>query len=384
MVTPGVVVTSGAPRSLPIIRSQTVIGLVGTAEDEPDTNIPANGTLTLVTAPSEIAQFGTTGSIPSALRAIFNNTVSPVIVARFDHDDTDPAARAAALAAAITLLRNAESEIGLRPTFVIAPNETWNSTPSGDGPVPNDTANTVVSALNTLADAIGAIAICAAPPTSRALAISWVANNQNSRVLGVFPHIVPSEDGEAVVDPSSYFAGALARTDVEYGYWSNPALKRISGITRTSPRISFSFDNPTSDAGLLTGANLMAIVPHDGHRMWGSRLMTSATTLFRFLNVRRIEDAIGRQLASANAEAISREIRRGYFDFVSGQVNAFLSILRAQGAILEGICTPDSELNTQANLASGDVYFNLDYTPTIPAQRLNFSVNIRTLGLASI
>ncbi|WP_371254059.1 phage tail sheath C-terminal domain-containing protein [Orientia tsutsugamushi] len=52
--------------------------------------------------------------------------------------------------------------------------------------------------------------------------------------------------------------------------------------------------------------------------------------------------------------------------------NAYLTHLKALGAILGGQCYPDPELNTPANIAQGKVYFDFDFTPPYPAERIVF------------
>ncbi len=61
---------------------------------------------------------------------------------------------------------------------------------------------------------------------------------------------------------------------------------------------------------------------------------------------------------------------------VSESVNAYLRDLKAQGAILGGRCTPDLELNTASAIQDGRVYFNVEFTPTTPAEHITFRSRI--------
>ncbi|MBM3349989.1 MAG: phage tail protein, partial [Betaproteobacteria bacterium] len=65
-------------------------------------------------------------------------------------------------------------------------------------------------------------------------------------------------------------------------------------------------------------------------------------------------------------------ITRTYLDDVVESVNSYLAHLKALGAILGGQCYPDPELNTPANIAQGKVYFDFDFTPPYPAERIVF------------
>jgi len=57
---------------------------------------------------------------------------------------------------------------------------------------------------------------------------------------------------------------------------------------------------------------------------------------------------------------------------VTNSVNAYLRRLKAVGAILGGRCYADPELNTPENIALGRVYFDFDFTPPFPAERITF------------
>ncbi len=45
----------------------------------------------------------------------------------------------------------------------------------------------------------------------------------------------------------------------------------------------------------------------------------------------------------------------------------------ARGAILGGSCRPDPQRNTVENIADGRVYFDIEFTPAYPAERITFT-----------
>ena len=69
---------------------------------------------------------------------------------------------------------------------------------------------------------------------------------------------------------------------------------------------------------------------------------------------------------------MDRNIAHTHLDDVVESVNTYLVHLKALGAILGGKCYPDPELNTPANIAQGKVYFDFDFTPPYPAERIVF------------
>ena len=61
-----------------------------------------------------------------------------------------------------------------------------------------------------------------------------------------------------------------------------------------------------------------------------------------------------------------------YFDAIVDSVNAFLDSLKALGAIVDGKCWADPELNSAANISQGKTYFNFDFTPVYPGEQITF------------
>ncbi|HYN76910.1 MAG TPA: phage tail sheath C-terminal domain-containing protein, partial [Lamprocystis sp. (in: g-proteobacteria)] len=91
-----------------------------------------------------------------------------------------------------------------------------------------------------------------------------------------------------------------------------------------------------------------------------------------FLSVRRTADMIHESLLVAHQWAVDRNITKTYLEDVAAGVNAYLANLMAQGAILGGSCWADPSLNTPDQLAQGHVWFDFDFTPPTPAERITF------------
>ena len=70
--------------------------------------------------------------------------------------------------------------------------------------------------------------------------------------------------------------------------------------------------------------------------------------------------------------AVDRAITRTYLEDVAEGVRAYIAELVGLGALLGGTCRPSPELNTPATIAAGRVYFDVDFTPPSPAERVTF------------
>lgn len=182
----------------------------------------------------------------------------------------------------------------------------------------------------------------------------------------------PDADGETVDRPASaYAAGVIARSDDERGFWWSPSNRPVGGILGTGRDIDFALGDPNARANLLNEDEVTTIVRLDGWRLWGNRTLSSDPK-WAFLSVVRTADAINDAILRSHLWAVDRNITRTYLEDVAEGVNAYLRELVGLGALLGGICAPSPELNTPQTIAAGRVYFDVDFTPPAPAERVTF------------
>ena len=86
----------------------------------------------------------------------------------------------------------------------------------------------------------------------------------------------------------------------------------------------------------------------------------------------RTADILNDSLLRAHLWAVDRNISRTYFEDVAEGVNAYIRELVGLGALLGGRCYPTPELNTKETVAAGRVYFDIEFTPPPPAERVTF------------
>ncbi|WP_375614191.1 phage tail sheath subtilisin-like domain-containing protein [Bartonella sp. AC151YNML] len=238
------------------------------------------------------------------------------------------------------------------------------------------TSNPVAAELIGIAERLRAIVVLDAPNTTDEAALSTAKDFDSKRAILIDPFVKVNRDGKIIEQPASAaVAGVIAKTDFDNGFWHSPSNKVINGIVGTARPIDFSIGDRSSRANLLNEQNITTIIRENGYRLWGNRTLSNDTK-FAFLSVVRTADMINDAILRGHLWAVDRNIKKTYMNDVSESVNAYLRDLKAQGAILGGRCTPDLELNTASAIESGKVYFNVEFTPTTPAEHITFRSRI--------
>lgn len=346
----------------------SVIGIVGTAPAAADADVPLN-TPILLTTPRSAAILGATGTLPQAIAAIHAQGYAPIIVAVrvpdvADDPTTQDNERLAAVIGGtdtgtgartgIAALETARSVLGVVPRVLLAPGFTQ--------------YKLVADALIAQAEKLRAVALIDGPNSTTAAAIAYRAQFDSARAYLIDPWAVA--DG-AVVPASPYVAGLIAKVDNERGFWWSPSNNPLLGIERPARPIDFGLGRVDSESNLLNEPGVATLITEQGIRLWGNRTCSSDPK-WAFLSVRRTADMIHESLLQAHLWAVDRAIGKAYVRDVQESVNAYLRHLKSVGAILGGRCWLDEELNTPANIAAGRVYFDFDFTPPAPAERVTF------------
>ena len=259
----------------------------------------------------------------------------------------------------ISALIGAESVIGHAPKILIAPGRS--------------DSETVANALISAADRLRAVACIEGPSTTDAEATAYRDSFGARRAFLVDPGVkVTDADDETVDRPNSpYVAGVIARSDAERGFWWSPSNRLITGIVGTGREIDFTLGDANARANLLNEQEVATIIRQTGYRLWGNRTC-SADPKWAFLSVVRIADALDDSLLRAHLWAVDRNITRTYLTDVAAGVDAYIAELVGLGALLGGRCYPTPDLNTPTTYQDGKVYFDFDFNPVYPAERITF------------
>ena len=341
-----------------------------------DEAFPLNTPVLVAGDQVQAAQLGSTGTLPDAMDGIFDQTGAVVVVVRVaqeNNSDSDPGTITNVIGGVdvgtgayegVHAFLGSETANGFCPRILCAPG----FTSERDG-----TANPVVAELVGIAERLRAVIIADGPNTTDAAAITYRGDWGSKRVYVVDPGVkIRNSLGEIVDRPASArVAGVIARIDNEMGFWHSPSNKVINGIVGTSRDIDFTLGDKNCRANLLNENEIATIIRHDGFRLWGNRT-ASDDPKFAFLSVTRVGDLIADSILRAHMWAVDRNITRTYLEDVQQGVNDYIARLVALGALLGGECYPSPGLNTPAGIADGQVYWDYEYTPPYPAERLTF------------
>lgn len=361
--------------------SSSVIGIIGTAPEAKEEDFPLN-TPTLITGSyTEAARLGKTGTLPSAINAILAQTGAVIVVVRVEEDkieDTDEIdseatqlniigeAKADGTFAGSYSFLASKSKLGVAPRILLAP---------------GFSTKEVVVELTKIAERLHAIIVADTPTDSDENIIKFVEDCASDRVYAVYPQVINTKNETEPASP--YVAGVIAKSDNDNGFWCSPSNKTINGIVGLNKSVDFSLGDASCRANYLNEKNIATIINQDGYRLWGNRTTVNDGS-YKFLCVRRTADIISDSILAAHLWAVDRNIVKNYLTDVVESVNAFLSDLRSQGAILAGKCYANKELNTASNIANGQVYFDFEFTPAYPAEQVTFRAYLNNENLEEI
>lgn len=357
--------------------SSSVIGVIGTAPEAKDEDFPLNTPVLIAGSLTEAAKLGKTGTLPAALEGILSQTGAMVVVVRIAEGESEESddetllnvigeAKADGTYTGLYSFLASKSKLGVAPRILCAP---------------GFSVEEVVSEMISIAERLRAIVVADCPDANNEELIKFVTDCASARVYAVYPEVINTKN--ETVPASPYVAGVIARTDNEQGFWCSPSNKTINGIIGLSKPIDFSLGDSSCRANYLNEQNIATIINQDGYRLWGNRSTVNEGS-YKFLCVRRTADIISDSILQSHLWTVDRNIVKNYLTDVVESVNAFLSALRAQGAILAGKCYANKELNTAANIANGQVYFDFKFTPAYPAEQVTFRVYLNSENLEEI
>ena len=281
--------------------------------------------------------------------------------------------------------------MGFFAKILIAPGFSQNS----------DAASALLEAANTMR----AMALIDSPPAtsaSAALASRGAAGNAfdsaSTRAILCYPQetffdagIIPTGvtlQGTAPVRTnanatstgpySQWIAGAIAARDLANGYWWSPSNAQVNGILGPDVTLYASMLDSASDVNNLNAAGIVTVFNAfgSGLRVWGNRsaAFPTVTTPDNFISVRRTMDVIEESVQLAMLQFIDQPISNALITAILASVNAFLRTLIQRGALVAGAASYNPAENPPAQIAAGQLVFDIDVMPPPPAERLTFNV----------
>lgn len=347
----------------------SVIGMVGTASGgEAAAGVPVliagsrkEAARLFGEADPSAASVPKDNTLPYALNGVFDQTGAQIVVvkvalpAKGEKGATDESV----LQEGIDALLGAESSVHKTPRILVAPGFSDRSL--------------VSDRLKQVAERLRGIAIVDGPDKDNKKAIDAAGTLANPRVYLVDPKVKVSIGADKVrPEPaSSRVAGVIAKSDSERGFWWSPSNRAVAGIVGTSRPVDFALGDRNASANLLNEGKVATIIHQGGYRLWGNR-SCSADSKWQFISVRRTADLINDALQRSHLWAVDRNITKTYVEDVTEGVNTYLRYLKKIGAIINGKCWADPEINTWDQVVDGKVTFDFDFTPPYPAEHITF------------
>lgn len=235
-------------------------------------------------------------------------------------------------------------------------------------------ANPVGVALASIVDRLRAVAFLDGPGTDYADAVEYRNDYGSQRISIVDPGVLSwdTENSIYVTKPASaYAAGIQARIDEEKGFWysfSNEVIQNIGGPARP---VDFTPNDRDCEANMLNAAQITTIIHDDGFRFWGLR-GTGQDPLWAQLSVRRTADMVYESLERAERSRLDKPFSYQLLSGIEGDVNSYLRLLRARGALIGGKCWIDPTVNTPATFAAGELTVDFDLEPPACLEHLQF------------
>jgi uncharacterized protein len=221
----------------------------------------------------------------------------------------------------------------------------------------------------------------------------WNTNNSRNELL--FPKWKKSNpdprgaEGSTVIESySAIKAGVMAANDVANGYWFSSSNKEIKGIVGPEQIITASLTDQTAQNQLLNAAGITTYFNSFGTSTvtWGNRssMFPSDTQAVNFLNIQRVKDILEDSIEAAMLPYVDQPINKGTIDSVRATVNTFIRTLVQRGALIDGSCTFDPNLNPTEQLASGQVVYSLTFMAPTPMERITFNSFVDTSLLSTL
>lgn len=239
------------------------------------------------------------------------------------------------------------------------------------------TANPVVAAMVGVAPRLRAAILADGPNTTNAAAVQYRQDWGSDRLMVIDPGVMAfdADGGVNVGKPASaYAAGLQAKMDNERGFWWPFSNQPIAGVVGAGRPIAFDLSDRNSEHNYLNENAVTTVIRQEGYRFFGLR-STASDPNWAFLSVRRIADQVREEIENSFWWALDRPFSAQLVREIVESVNAYLRLLRTEGAIVGGKCWLNPDFNPPVNLLAGKLTLDFDIEPVAPIERLTFRIH---------
>lgn len=358
-----VIETSTGPKYLPLV-STAVIGVVVTAPDASAGAYPLN-TPVLALEPSKAAtELGAAGTGRAALQAIADQVTCPVIIVR-----VAPGADAAATAVNVIgadgggaktgmqALLSAQAVTSMRPRIIGAPGLD---------------AVTVATALGVLAGKLNGMAYARGTGATAAQVATYRNTFSARELMLVWPDFTFGGADASVVGRA---LGLRARIDQMVGFHKTLSNVAVQGVTGIVPAISWDLQSSSTDAGVLNGADVTALIQSKGFRFWGSRTCSSDPE-FAFESAVRTNQVLKDTIAEGLMAFSDTPLTPSRAKDIVERINKLFARLKRDGKLIGARAFLEPGANPAGQLAAGQLVIKYKFTPVPPLEDLTLMAEI--------
>lgn len=184
-------------------------------------------------------------------------------------------------------------------------------------------------------------------------------------------------DATVLTPPSPYFAGIISASDNERGFWFSPSNRQIQGILGVELNLTAAINDENSEVNLLNAAGITTVFQAfgTGIRTWGNRSAAypSVSTPDNFIAVERVKNVLNESVELSMLQFIDLPISSALIDSIRESVNAYIRSLIQRGGLIDGVCLYNEDDNPPAQVANGQLVFQINFIPPSPAERITFN-----------
>ena len=281
--------------------STAIVGFVATASDADATVFPLNTPVLITNVLSAIGKAGTKGTLAATLQGIADQCNPVTVVVRVaDGVGESEEAKAASLTSNLigTTLENgsytgmkallaAKTRLGVKPRIL---------------GVPGLDTQPVATALATIAEQMRAMAYCGTHAETVSDAILYrgeFGKRELMLIHGDFQRWDTTTNATVAAYATGVALGLRAKIDLQQGWHKTISNVAVNGVTGVTKDIYWDLQNPSTDAGLLNGADITCLINSEGYRFWGSRTCADEP-LFSFESAVRTAHVLADSIAEAH------------------------------------------------------------------------------------
>ena len=347
----------------------SVIGFVATAKDADAAVFPLNRPVLVTSVTDALGSAGNKGTLPLVLDAIKDQAMPLCVVVRVaeSNDEAEQTANIIGgnengMLTGLQALLAAQAQLGVTPRIL---------------GVPGLDNQAVAAELVSIAQQLRAFAyISAWGCETKEDAVAYRNNFGAREAMIIWPEFTGFANGAGTtLNATARALGLRAKIDNEVGWHKTLSNVPVNGVTGLSKDISWSLQNPATDAGYLNSNEITTLVNEKGFRFWGDRTC-SADPLFAFENYTRTAQVLMDTIAEAHLWAIDKPLHPTLANDIVEGINAKLREMVSNGYLIGASAWVDAEINTKEVLKSGRLYIDYDYTPVPPLENLQLRQRI--------